>query len=180
MTLIKKLLTASLPVALVGVVTPTIVSCSCHKDSYSYEYGDHINCLDKSDGDYHKRKDIANAAKAKAYREPQGKISLATANGKLTGKTGGQFAFNDLIASLVIIAEKNMNLKKGWTYNDTTYKIQCDLTYGEELVHIPSGQDLTFSYIYDDDQFKLVIDNALWTPIRSYAFYDCTLVARKD
>ena len=51
MTLIKKLLTASLPVALVGVVTPTIASCSCHKDSYSYEYGKHINCLDKSLGD---------------------------------------------------------------------------------------------------------------------------------
>lgn len=171
MKLIKKFLTASLPVALVGVMTPTIVSCSCSKKSFDYNYGDHINCRDKDDSNYHKRKDIANAARQKAYREPQGEISLAFANNMLTGETGGQFAFNELIASVVVTEELDINLDE-WNYDDTTYKIQCDLWYGEN--HIPSEQDLTFTYVKDDQTSEIYLQIMETNKIRSYAFYDCT------
>ena len=172
MTLIKKFLTASLPVALVGVITPTIASCSCHKDSFTYNYGDHINCKDKDDGDYHSRGDIASAARQKTYREPAGSIDLGDANDALKGATGGQFAFNDLIASVVIIEQLDINLKE-WNYDVESSIIQCDLWYGDN--HIPSGQNLTFAYIKDDqtNEIYLQIMSSPIHKVRSYAFYDC-------
>ena len=112
MTLIKKLLTASLPVALVGVVTPTIASCSCHKSSFDYKYKDHINCLDKKYGDYHSRGDIEGAVRNKAYKCPAMEVTLDSLNAilEIGDDIGGQFLFNELIASSIISDGKDINV----------------------------------------------------------------------
>ena len=50
------------------------------------------------------------AAKKKAYREPKGTISLDSANKILLGEAGGPNAFNELIACITIIEDKDLNL----------------------------------------------------------------------
>ena len=180
MTLIKKFLTASLPVALVGAMTPTIVSCSCSKKSFTFNYKDHINCRDKSDGDYHKKKDIANAVREKAYREQRSEhFDISDAKNQLLKNVeeGGQFAFNDLIASIVITADDTINLNN-WDYKinqaEETATLQCDLVCENIEIHSGTINDFTYIYQNDDDIKHVYIQLNNTYKLRSYAFYDCT------
>ncbi|MCQ3907774.1 MAG: hypothetical protein MJ219_03470 [Mycoplasmoidaceae bacterium] len=74
MKLLSKILTATLPLSLVGILTPTIVSCSCNKKGLSLNYKDTINCMFKDKEHYHKHGDIVNAIKPHLIKEDRKKI----------------------------------------------------------------------------------------------------------
>ena len=103
MKLINKFLTALAPVAMVGVITPTLVACN-KGSSYTFKYGDDVNCLKKELGHYHSRKDVKNAVKSKLSLAPRGEVELNVINADLASKAAGiqiQFLYFELIASKV-------------------------------------------------------------------------------
>lgn len=169
MTLIKRLLTASLPVALVGVITPTIASCSCHKSSFDYKYKDHINCLDKKYGDYHSRGDIEGAARIKAYKDPGPKINQEVLDYILIvdDDISGNFLFNELIASSTIVDGKDININE-WSYVASSKTLTC-------VLNDQDSASYQISYGLNTESQKITLNIGTNYQFTSYAFYDCTL-----
>ena len=169
MTLIKKILTTSLPLTLVGIATPTIVSCSCHKNSLTLEYGKQINCLNKDDTNYHKHKDVSNAIKPHAYkltRETSVKQDeLNQFNVFIKTPVGIQVLFWDLSASYVIQKNCDINLKD-WQPTD-----QCTATFNLNSVSYDST-NLTYWYDAQDKLIKIILSDS--ESVTSYLFRDCT------
>ena len=86
MKLITKLLTTLTPVAIVGAITPSIVSCGCSGKEYKIEYGDSINCKDKKEKKTYKKIDkvqtaITNKIQVETIEEKQ--ISVTDLNSKI-------------------------------------------------------------------------------------------------
>ena len=110
MKLINKFLTALAPVAMVGVLTPTLVSCNKGR-SYEIHYGDDINCLDPTNPNvaYHSVSDVKNAIKSKLPIQPSGQsVSINQLNEDLqTNKTWYQLLYYEIIASYVSFEQEN-------------------------------------------------------------------------
>lgn len=86
MKLTTKLLTTLTPIAVVGAITPSIVSCGCSGKEYTIEYGDAINCKDKKEKKtYKKVKKVQEAITNKIQVETtEGKpVTITTLNAKI-------------------------------------------------------------------------------------------------
>lgn len=84
MRLTKKFLTALAPIAIVGVITPTVVSCG--NNDYKINYGDDINCKDKKDKKTYQKVDKVKAAitnKINVETDRSKEISASDITGKI-------------------------------------------------------------------------------------------------
>lgn len=165
MRLSTKLLTILPATAIVGATVPAIASCSCSKNQYLFNYGEHINCRDKDDADYHKPDEVKEAAKVKAAKAEKSTINgdaLESINSSWKTSIGQQLFFYDLVASTVI--NDTINLKD-WKVdeNKATFTLN-GITYSQTSLKYVINEDKTLSLSSGDGKLKC----------RSYTYYDCT------
>ncbi|XQP54868.1 MAG: hypothetical protein ACOQNV_01875 [Mycoplasmoidaceae bacterium] len=122
MKLVNKFLTALSPVAMVGVITPTLVACN-KGSSYTIHYGQAINCLTKKEKDYQSLSTIQNSVKSRANLSPKGSLSIDDINTTLKTDAGFQNIYYDIVASLSIMRQEHFRLFD-WSdnFDDQTVK----------------------------------------------------------
>lgn len=172
MKLTTKILTGLAPVAIVGAITPTVVSCSCSGKSYSINYGDNINCYDKKRDGYKSVKSVIKAIKNKVNVESDHEktLSLAQINADLAIDLNYQNVYFDLIASSTIITGTPVIITDwkstvgedgirhySFKYNDTEYA------------------DVVASYINQSNKAFLQFDGGKQLKVESYTYRDCKI-----
>ncbi len=180
MKLKTKLLTAISSIAIVSTVVPTTVSCGCSKKDYLFNYADHVNCRDKDDRNYHKPKEVKSAAKIRA---PKAQRQIIEDPSQIESMMWDkkQFIFYDFIASIVIQANEEINLKD---WNDELVEGSYIFSFNLNGKDYPVDSEASGSFFYEqnssdpnDKTIYLNYHSYLGDPdtitYRSYAFSDC-------
>lgn len=169
MRLTKKFLTVLAPIAIVGVITPTVVSCS-NKD-YKINYGDDINCKDKKDKKtYQKvaavREAITNRIQVET-REME--IDLTILNGYIHDKDSkeNQNIYYEVVYHYAFLVDEKVGFTlTNWKYmsEDDTWSFTLDGTKYDETF---------FEYVSENGRIYLATGD---TSIKfiSHTYEHCT------
>ena len=182
---LKTILKISTPIAMVGVMTPIITSCG--GNSFSFEYGDDINCFEKESGEeavpYHSIKTVAKASKKLADRCPPRTIKISDIQTQIKNDEGAfQNCFYDLIASCAIgINEIPEPLEiKNWSGDFSSTVEWPKFTFTIKLIYEGTPQtwevnNQEIEYSQNSGIIKIVITNgSLHRSWQSYTYQDCT------
>lgn len=181
---LNTILKISTPIAMVGVMTPIIASCG--GNSFSFEYGDDINCFEKESGEdaipYHSIKTIGKAAKKLADRNPPAPITMTEIKTQIKNREDAfQNCFYDLIASCTIgINDVPQPIEiKSWNgdFSATTDWPKFSFTIKFNFMTAPTTWDIVNQEIqYFQVEGKIFIEitngsqNQSW---QSYTYQDC-------
>ncbi|XQP55762.1 MAG: hypothetical protein ACOQNY_03050 [Mycoplasmoidaceae bacterium] len=182
---LKTILKISTPIAMVGVMTPIITSCG--GNSFSFEYGENINCLKKEKGEgaipYHSIKSVANAARKHADRCTISPISVTTINNNLeTSDKNFKNCYFDLIASITILGTYDSSNPTpikitDWSDNLGSHTFSFKLWWNDvELKNIEVTNDSIYYYAPAiGDHISIVVPNSGGADIMfpSYTYQDC-------
>lgn len=165
MKLSTKILTSLTPIAIVGSITPAIVSCSKHE--YIISYGDNINCKDKKGENYHNLKSVKGAITNKLnFESDEGKeINIDNLNNSIkTDTTVFQNIYYEYVYYLSNTNTAGFVLT-GWTGSQADAKWNFTIE-GQEF------HDANFQYASVDNKIYLQI-NSGEIQFESYTYKLC-------
>lgn len=175
MKLTTKILTSLASIASVGIMIPTIVSCSCGKKAYEINYGDNVDTKNENSENYKKLEDVQKAIKLKADKDP-GRVIDNLEDIKIENDTDIQKFYYDIVAShayCLDVAYQQFNLLNWSAIKPDVGSLTISFTYNDV-----EYKNATPKYTDKDSKIMLAVykngtEDAIMY-LRSYTYFDCT------
>lgn len=160
MRLTKKFLTALVPIAIVGVITPTVVSCG--NNDYKINYGDDINCKDKKDKKtYQKVKTVREAITKKIQVETIGRIiDLQELNTKIYVEDSQEYQnlYYEIVYHYAFLVDEKVGFTlTNWKFESSSWFFAIDGTeYKNTDLYYDSDENKKIYLCFDEGNIKFI------------------------
>lgn len=180
---LNTILKISAPMAMIGVITPIITSCS--GTPFDFVYGDDINCLQdegKEGIPYHTIEDVQKAVKNHVNRETtKSEVSIASIKSSLsTSSSAFQNCYFDLIAAISIgTTEDAAGIKiSDWnaSFTSQTFSFTISFIDSDTQIKTLNINDFTYERYSGEKVLIEITDGSVTRSWQSYTYKDCKAI----